>query len=307
MAEMKTAMMKLTIGPLRYLLRAEDARGGRELEILRNNVVPKSFKGRADRIIHFVGLRLSKRIVRDIHGSRLPERLLATGRTPLPRSGWRLTGSETGPVLWLHPRSRHAFWTLGTIGAGRRSKFQVPWQAFLEDIVRLGGGVIHSGLFRFEGKGYLFLGPPGAGKTTAASRLSAAWEILADDACLIWPEGRASWRASPLPTWSVILGINRRLPAIRSWDLAGSVSLSGAIFLEKNEPLTVRRVEAIEAAKRIFLGLIEHPRIFQRSDPHKKRLFRAACRFARAVPAFELRSKLIDPIESVLVETLKNG
>lgn len=174
-------------------------------------------------------------------------------------------------------------------------------------MTKLGGGVIHSGLFRFNGKGYLFLGPPGSGKTTTATRLSAAWEILADDACLIWPAGRGSWRASPLPTWSVILGINRRLPAIRNWDLAGSVSLSGAVFLVKNEPLNFRRMGAVEAAKRIFLGLIEHPRIFQRSAPHKKKLFRAACRLARAVPAFELRSQLKDPIESVLAETLKNG
>lgn len=70
-------------------------------------------------------------------------------------------------------------------------------------LARTGTGLLlHAAAVEHEGRAVLFLGPSGAGKTTAVRR-SAPRRVLADDVVVVQsPEGREPWTAVTSPLWA---------------------------------------------------------------------------------------------------------
>jgi hypothetical protein len=280
--------LRLTIGPLRYQFVAYDNWGERTLGKLRRHIDCVSFRGLPHRVLHLAKLRLWLGDRPRLASSGLPERLADFLKRGVPRKGWEGRSDHTGHFLWMHPRSAHSVWTFGLETPHQESVYQLPWYLILEDMVHLAGGVLHAGMAVLEGRCYLFTAPPGGGKTTALSRIPSPWEVVSDDTALIWPEGDGVFRASPLPTWSALIGVKKTMPSIPRWEVGRSVPVGGLILLKKSKQLRLTLLPAHQAAPHLYRALSEYPAVLVNRDSFRKELFRAACAVARGLPLWEL-------------------
>jgi SynChlorMet cassette protein ScmC len=158
----------------------------------------------------------------------------------------------------------------------------------VEDIIRLGGGLFHGGLAVLRGRGYLFTAPPGGGKTTALSRMPRPWRVLADDAALVWPIGKGTFLASPLPTWGDLVRNEKGPLRVKRWRISESVSVCGVFLLKKAPRERLMPFPPLRTARPLYLAFSEHPTVCRDRDPFRKQIFRAACALARAVPSWKL-------------------
>jgi SynChlorMet cassette protein ScmC len=280
--------MRLIIGPLRYQYLAYDAWGSHVLSCIQQNLNCITFSGVPNRVIHVLEFSLTTHEHAEINADTLPERLSNILPEKLPRQGWKLTGDETGYMCWHHTRTSDIIWTYNTIQAYYQAPYQIPWQPIFEDMVEIGGGILHSGLSSLHGLGYLFLAPPGGGKTTALSRIPQPWKVLADDAVLVWPI-RESFFASPLPTWSVLLGTSKKMIGIDRWQVGDVLKIIGAMILEKNrEQDNISPLYYLNAISAFYRALIEHPTVLSNSHSYRKNLFDISCELAKKIPSWRL-------------------
>jgi len=284
--------LRLTIGPLHYVFQAQDAWGEETLERLRAHVVCVDFSGPPQRVLHLASLAMTVEENAHINRNQLPDRFADLLPEDSPRQGWQLAGDETGYLAFRHPATRHALWIFGAIPAEYRAPFQLPWPLLLEDIVVMGGGILHGGLIVKKGKGLILTAPPGGGKTTAIARLPSDWQVLADDACLVWPGDGGLFLASPLPTWSVLLGRGEALPAIGRWQVGTIVTMSGIIFLRKRDTDQLSPLPALQALPVLHQALCEHPRVVANRIPHRTRLFDVARCLSKGMPVWWLDATL---------------
>lgn len=284
----KSASLRMTIGPLRYEFWAHDQWGELTLGLLRKHIRCVDFAGAPQRILHVTALRFSPRDRPRLESSHLSKGRAAFRERGLPRKGWKERSDYTGRLLWHNPRSAHAFWTFGLETPHQQALYQLPWYLILTDIVGLGGGLLHGGVAAFQRQGYLFTAPPGGGKTTALSRIPSPWRVMSDDTALIWPVGDGIFRASPLPTWSVLIGVKKALPSIRKWEVANSFPVGGLILLKKSKRLTLNLMPPHRAAPHLYRALSEYPAVLINRDFFKKDLFHTACAVARVIPLWEL-------------------
>ena len=85
---------------------------------------------------------------------------------------------------------------------------------------------IHGALASFNGKGWLFLGCSGMGKSTTMRRLSAEWRVLSDDAVYLKHLDDGKILCYPLPTWSCgYAGTANIFTADNAVPLAGIIEL----------------------------------------------------------------------------------
>lgn len=301
--------LRLTFGPLHYQLRAHDAWGEETLGHLGRNLNCVDFAGDPGRVLHLLAFRPTPqdRQHQGITSVYLPDRLAEILPGNPPRLGWKHVADTTGRKSWYHPGTIHSIWTYDAAWDDYQSPMQLPWQLLLEDIVRLGGGIFHGGLAALENRGYLFTAPPGGGKTTALSRMPSPWKIFSDDAALIWSIGNGLFRASPLPTWSVLLGRSENASRIGCWNVAASFELVRVILLKKASQDRVSLIPASEAARHLYRALCEHPRVVSNRDPFRKQLFHAACDLARAVPSWELELTRAGDFWSLLEDDASNA
>lgn len=281
-------LLRLTIGPLHYEFRAHDAWGVDALERLRANVVVQDFAGAADRVLHLADLGMTPDENGQINQDWLPDRYAGLLPPGAPRQGWRLTGDETGHLSFLHEQTHHNLFIFGVFPADHRGPFQLPWAALLDDIVGRGGGaILHGGLITQGGRGYIITAPPGGGKTTSIRRLPEEWQVLADDACLVWPVS-GKFVASPLPTWSVLLGRGEALPSIGRWQVGARVPVGGILLLHKAEHHRLSTLSARDALLPLYQALCEHPRVVTNRDDYPTHLFDCARYLAWATPVWRL-------------------
>jgi hypothetical protein len=280
--------LSITIGPLRYRFIPHDAWGRDALDRISRHVACSPFVDSPDRIVHLFEFRLTRRDKDEMNDDCLPERLAGLLPADFPGSGWHPTGDETGHMTWCHDGTSHTLLTGNTMPILYQGPFQLPWQAMFMDITRRGGGVLHGGLAVRDGRGYLFTAPPGGGKTTALSRIPLPWRVRADDAALVWPDSAGAFRASPLPTWSVLLGVNSPLPAIGRWHVGDSWPIAGVILLEKAAHERISSLPPVAAAHHLYLALSEHPRVMTNRIPFRRLIFHNSCRLVREVPAWRL-------------------
>lgn len=105
---------------------------------------------------------------------------------------------------------------------------------------RMGGILFHGAGVNCHGLAYVFFGPSGAGKTTAA-RFSSPYEVLNDDLLLLAPDGDRWWVAStPFTNPSQVA------PA------PGGAPLAGLYRLVKDERVFLEDLGAAEAVAEIL-------------------------------------------------------
>ena len=286
------AVLRLTIGPLHYEFQSQDAWGEETLGRLQAQVVCVDYAGRPQRVIHLADLNMTVEENQQINKDWLPDRFAALLPEDSPRQGWQLNGDETGYLTFWHQASSHALWIFGAIPVQFQAPFQLPWSLLLEDIIARGGGVLHGGLITKDGKSLIITAPPGGGKTTAIARLPSDWQVLADDACLVWPGDGNSFLASPLPTWSVLLGRGKALPAIGCWQIETSVNVSGLILLQKCGSDRMTPLPFMQTIPAIYQALSEHPQVVKNCESHRARLFEVAYNLALAASAWQMEISL---------------
>lgn len=144
-----------------------------------------------------------------------------------------------------------------------------------------GGLLLHaSALARPDGRGLVFCGPSGEGKTTMPTRLPG-WRALSDDAALVYPDGDGGWRAAGTPL-AGREGFPRR---------AEDVPLAGVVHLEKGADRLALAPLAHGEALHTLLA-----RTFYFAPPDAG-VLAAATALALAIPSLRLRSSLgHDPV-----------
>ncbi len=286
-------VLRLRLGPLRYLLLAHDPWGERTLQRLREEADCRSFEGRAHRTIHLLREGDAKPPERPTQGqvSGTLARWLPPGS---PRKGWSIEIDSTLAVTAHHPRVSHSFWMQAARVTEGRLRFRLPWQILIPDIIGRGGGVLHAGLARSRERTFLFAAPSGGGKSTALARLPSTWKVEADDAVLIWPGRGAAVHASPLPTWSIMSGRTPKPAWLSRWRPGQAFRVDEVVVLEKAPYLKRSKLEAAEAAPMLYRALCDHPETNRARHMFRRDLFVIACAAARALPASVLRLGLKD-------------
>jgi hypothetical protein len=284
--------LQFTIGPLRYLFVPHGRAAADWLSFLQRHLESTSFSGPPHRIVHLLdglvfGHTEDELAALDI--GLLPAILIKELPKDTPCAGWSWDSDVAGHVVIWHEETPHAIFMIRGFATIYRSPYQLPWQIIQEDILARKGGVLHGGLAVCHGKGYLFTAPPGGGKSTALARLPSPWRVLADDGVLVWPADNGLFRASPLPTWSVILGVNGTIPAIGRWRVGESIDVAGVFLLKKSERDKVRSLPPVEMAQQLYQPFSEHPSWVPATRKGvSQEMFRISCALARAVSGWEL-------------------
>ena len=130
---------------------------------------------------------------------------------------------------------------------------------------------------------------------------------MSDDAALVWPDENGKFRISPLPTWSVLLGVNSQLEHIASWQVGISNLLQMVLFLEKADAIELTRQRPLDAAFPLYQAFSEYPTVIMGRAPHRTTLFRAASHMARTVPAWSLQLPRKGNFWPRLEEVLERG
>jgi len=148
-----------------------------------------------------------------------------------------------------------------------------------------GGLLLHaSALVRGDGRGLVFCGPSGEGKTTMPARLPD-WRALSDDAALLFRDADAIWRVAGTPL-AGREGHPRR---------AEDAPLAGLVHLDKGaESLTLETLGPGDALGALLA------RIFYFAPPDDA-VLSAAAALVQAVPSHRLRSSLAHDPEPLLM------
>lgn len=281
--------INVTLGPLRYQMQAHDNWAAGLLSRLAEHVDCRNFSGKAQRQIHIVKQRVTNN---SIESGVLPPELAVLITEELPVRGWQITGDDILHLTWRHTDTHHSFWTGSREESAApltfQSPFQLPMDLIFHDIIQLGGCIVHGGLAVYRDQGIMLTAPPGGGKTTAFSTTPENWHLKSDDATLVWPERNGSFRISPLPTWSVLLGVNPQLERIGKWQVGANYPLEMILFLAKAKAITLTRQQPLKAAFPLYRAFSEYPSVNMLRTPYRTAIFRASSALARAVPTWVL-------------------
>ena len=202
-------------------------------------------------------------------------------------NSWQRVRNRTG-CTWHSHSTTESFWVDGAATELGEFAFQLPWNLLITDIAAIGGGLMHGGLVDHHGQGVFFLAPPGGGKSTTLATAPAGWEVLSDDAALVWPQGE-DWFASPLPSWTTM---TMGKTANDRFDPAPRPPVSTIVLLTKGRNLSLAPVAAKDAAAAVYRGLTEYPATVFSELPLNGHLFRTACQMARTLPCWQLQLPL---------------
>jgi SynChlorMet cassette protein ScmC len=169
-----------------------------------------------------------------------------------------------------------------------------------------GGLPLHAALVERKGKGVLFAGPGGAGKSTLCRNLPRHWYALSDDQSLIVYNGHKSFFAHPVPTWSDYLWHRSE----QQWNVEYSVPLTAIFFIERAGVDKIVPIGQGQAALFINRSSTDVCRPLwwdldvKAKRSIEKKIFDNSCKLAKTVPAYILHvspeSQVWDVIERVL-------
>lgn len=296
--------LRVTLGPLKYLLKAHDGWGQRTIDDLRRHVAFLTFRGKPDRTFHLLREPADESPEESSQGM-IPPELLALLPGGSPRLQWSCDLDTAHSITRRHSDFPECFWTSRADAASDSIRFRLPWPLIIEDMVSRGGGVVHAGLAVRREAAVLFSAPSGGGKSTALARIPAPWRVEADDAALVWPSGRGSVKASPLPTWSVMAGRSRMPKGLGRWKPGDSWRVGAIVVLEKSPFLEYSPFAPAEAAAVLYRALSDHPESSRSRHLFRKEFFGTACSLARSLPAFILRLGLNDAYWKLLERDIK--
>ncbi len=274
---------RMRFGPLCYEFRALDQWAQQLLGAIKKYFDLKSFHGAPDRIFHIKGpFCQSKDGQRMAAGDHIP--FDARIELRLPRTGWQQTSDAAGHIFWFHKKNRHTFWSFNKEYAHFKTLYQLPLVLMQMDMLQRHGALLHGGLIGHKKKGYLLIAPPGGGKTTAIKRVASPWRIYSDDAALVWmDENNICW-ASAMPTWSVMTGRSKHLPALSKWSCSERVQIAGIYKLVKATSMHLKPLPAIETVPFLYRALCEYPGIAEERSLFKNRIFHLAAALSKTVP-----------------------
>lgn len=269
----------LRIGPLQYLLFAYCSWGEDILQRLRLHLstMNSPCHDKADRLIHLVDGHSGDLSAQDLR-SRLAQ--------DLAELTWQPVANRIN-TLWFAGHSRHVIWSKAAAPELGRPRFDLPWSLLIEDITSRSGGLVHAGLACHKEAGVLFLAPPTGGKTTTLNTAPADWQVLSDDAALVWPGAKGRWLASPLPAWGSITNPDRDWPD-EPVALDASCRLKSLLVLEKSPQLSFNRITASSAMPHLYRALSEYPVTIICAASHEESWFRSAARICRELLCWQL-------------------
>lgn len=296
--------LRITLGPLRYHFVAHDAWGDRTIAELRRFVACRTFRGAPDRTFHLLREPDEESQEESSRGMIPPELLvLLPGGSPLLQ--WSRDLDTTGSFTRRHSEFPECFWTYRAEISNDPVRFRLPWSLIIEDMIGRGGAVLHAGLAVRGKTSVLFSAPSGGGKSTALARIPAPWRVMADDAVVVWPSGRGGIKASPLPTWSVMLGRSRTPKCISRWKSSESWRVGAIAILQKAPFLDYSPLASVDAAGHLYRALSDHPESNRSRHLFRKEFFGTACSLARSLPAFILRLGLSDAYWRLLQKDIR--
>ncbi len=288
----------LNLGPLTYALQAYDRWGATVLNNIAKHTTILHSDKTPDRIIHLV--RHSQKGIIKHSTLPLPAQLEKYLPADHKQATWQIQNDQIN-CLWLGVQTRHTFWTATASSTIGRIRFHLPWGLIINDLIKLGGGVIHGGLACYGESGCLFLAPPGGGKSTTLSTAPGDWTVLSDDAALVWPDGRGSWFASPLPAWGNLL---RQQEAWRYQELPlhRCCRIVGLFMIKKGASIHLKHRPQTAVVPFVYRSLCEYPAAITATELQKEALFRTAASISRELPAWELSLPLHGNIWPLLAE-----
>jgi SynChlorMet cassette protein ScmC len=299
--------LDITLGPLRYRLHAYDDWATGLIGRLAEHVACQDFGVPAHRNVHIVRLIMGSAATAAFLAGDLPSGLVALVQEELPSHGWQITGNNTTHLTWRHPDTNHTFWTESCNTSLTSRPFQMPLDLIFHDIIQRGGGIVHGGLVTYKSHGVLLTAPPGGGKTTAFSTAPANWQLESDDAALVWPDDNGDFLISPLPTWSVLLGVKPQLERIVLWRVNSFCFLRMVVFLEKSDAISLTLRRPLDAISTLYQSFSEYPTVLMNRRFYRVAIFRAAAALARTVPAWSLQLPRKYNFWSLLEDELANG
>jgi SynChlorMet cassette protein ScmC len=260
------------VGPLRYRLVARDDWGEAAIADLRAHVQAEAFEGPAHRELIYGDL-----------GNGLV--------TAAPPDAWTAHDMDTGCVVWLAEQAGTAFVTPSPDEPRWTSRYHFPWHAVVQDAAARGGVIVHAALVACGARAWLITAPPGGGKTTTVSRLPQGWRLMGDDACLLWPEG-GGFVASPLPTWSHMLGVNDMPPGLDTWRVAETLPVAGAVVLHKGDEDGLTPLAPMQAVTALYRAFSEHPVVLDTRTTMRELILDTVVSLSEAVPCLQLELTL---------------
>jgi len=246
----------------------------------------ETLRGRPDRTIYLERLPTSTS-----RGKGCP-RITSYG---YPGEEWRVRILRS-LQYWSHPAVSGVVFRLHETTEPRQVSQQMRHVLFpvYETTICKGGLPLHAALVEHDGRGVLFVGRSGVGKTTACRRLPPDWNVLGDDLALAVRTSSGRFRVHPLPTWSAV----RIGSSAETWDIKQSVCLEAIFFLVQaaEDEITpagkaMATVILSDAAMTIFHSLQAGPGLQERS-PLFGNVFSNAAAMANAVPVYILRLSL---------------
>jgi len=299
--------LDITLGPLHYRLQAHDEWASTLLGRINDRVACRHFTGPAHRELHIVRQPIGSDAAAAFFAGDLPSELAAFVQEDLPAHGWQVNGNDTTYLTWRHPDTNHAFWTESCKTPLPEPPFHLPLDLLLHDIVQLGGAIIHGGIAVYKNQGVILTAPPGGGKTTAFSTTPEDWQLESDDAALVWPVTKDEFQVSPLPTWSVLLGVTPQFKRIIKWQVGRSFPLTGIFFLDKASAVAITRQRPLDAVVPLYRALSEYPTVIMSRAPYRGAIFKTASALARALPLWSLQLPRKGNFWALLEERLTHG
>lgn len=273
----KIHVRELAIGPLVYHLYAVDQWGADTLDGICAHLASSAIAKHADRKI----------VLFHDH----PKAYMSEGNPDglsvreVGEDSWQLRRNLIG-TTWESPQSDCIFWSAGVDASIGTVRFHLPWTLIIEDLVALGGGLIHAGLVSHGDSGYIFTAPPGGGKSTTLRTAPTGWTVMSDDAALIWPADN-HWLASALPSW----GDQIRPDGSWPWPqmrLDATCVITDIVQLEKGDRIELVRQTPSTALASIYRALCEYPVILLADTGYREEYFHSAAQLARDLSTWQL-------------------
>ena len=286
---MNIQSLNLSVGPLSYRLIAHDTWAADLLDRIRSIIDNETGSDIPQKQIHMMQQPLCEQTLLEIEEKRLPKALLDCAPEALPLKGWDCRGHNILCQTWQHPSSSHLFWTEGREEDSTPFNFHLPWQIILEDILEIGGVILHGGLAIRGNNGCVFTAPPGGGKSTTLSKPPQDWQVLSDDATLLWSNSKDQLMASPLPTWSVLIGESKQPDQIKRWLLSRQSRLSAVVLLEKSDTILLTRIQPIKAVYPLYRACSEYPAVLLSRHNLRVQLFHNVCSLVKNIAVLHLK------------------
>ena len=268
---------ELAIGPLVYHLYALDQWGADILDGISAHLASNVLTQEADRKI-----LLLKNSPTAFNSSSFPGKFSIRD---VAEDSWHLRKNPID-TTWQSPQSDCTFWSSGTDASIGPVRFHLPWTVVINDLVALGGGLIHAGLVSHGESGYLFTAPPSGGKSTTLRTAPTGWTVMSDDAALVWPADY-QWLASPLPSWGDQLKPDEPWPWLQM-KLDATCVITDILQLEKGDHIELVKQASSAAIASIYRALSEYPVTILADPGYREQYFRSAAHLARDLSTWQL-------------------